>query len=233
MSVRNGPLAALVPFVWVVTLSSAAWAVRTADSPGERVLFEQEFTEAPGKGWSWLREIPDHWKTDKDRKELLICPVWSEGNLKNVPLREVPYVKESPIAIEAHINHEPKGDYEYCGLIWYFDDQNYVAIRKGPHGDDGKILSLVRRKAGKGDGPLSAPKNVVYDKPSVDLRMIVAGAHTQGWYRASIADKWQSLGEVELPSSGAPKVGFRTGNGEGDKPSWARFSRFRILQLDR
>ena len=62
--------------------------------------------------------------------------------------------------------------------------------------------------------------------------MVVAGAKAQGWYRASSTDKWQSLGEVEMPSSGAAKVGFRTGNGDGPKPSWARFSKFRILQLD-
>jgi hypothetical protein len=41
------------------------------------------------------------------------------------------------------------------------------------------------------------------------------------------------VGEVERPSSGAANVGFRTGNSEGDKPRWTRFSKFRILQLDR
>ena len=177
--------------------------------------------------------IPDHWKIDKERKELLIQPVWSEGNLKNLLLRAVPDGKESPLAIEVHVAHVTSGDYEYSGLIWYFDDKNFVAIRKGPHGDDGKILSLVRRKAGKGDGPPSAPKNVIYNDPEIDLRMVVDGAQATGWYRASSRDEWQSLGAVELPSSGAAKVGFRTGNGDGPRPSWARFSRFRILQSGR
>jgi hypothetical protein len=36
---------------------------------------------------------------------------------------------------------------------------------------------------------------------------------------------------MEMPSSGAAKVGLRTGNAERDKASWARFSKFRILQL--
>jgi hypothetical protein len=82
--------------------------------------------------------------------------VWSPGNLKNVLLRQAPDGKDGPLAIEVHVDHVPTGDYEYAGLIWYFDDQNYVAIRKGPHGDDGKTLSLVQRKADKGDGPPSA-----------------------------------------------------------------------------
>jgi beta-xylosidase len=169
---------------------------------------------------------------DKERKELLISPVWSEGNLKNIPLRPAPEVSQGALAIEVHVEHVPTGDYEYAGLLWYYDDKNFVAIRKGPHGEDGRILSLVRRKAGLGDGPGSAPKNVIYNEPGVDLRMVIAAGKAQGWYRAASTDPWQSLGEVELPGHGAAQVGFRTGNGETN-PSWARFSKFRLLQLDR
>jgi hypothetical protein len=231
MSVKSVSLAAFFPLASLVVLSAGAGTAPSADPPAEKVLFEENFTDAPGEGWSWLREIPDHWKVDKERKELLIRPVWSEGNLKNLLLRPAPEVKERAVAVEVHVDHVTSGDYEYSGLIWYFDDQNFVAIRKGPHGEDGDILSLVRRKAGKGDGPPSAPKNVVYNAPAVDLRLVVAGAKVAGWYRASSTDEWQSLGEQELPTSGAAKVGFRTGNGDGPKPSWARFSKFRILQL--
>jgi Beta xylosidase C-terminal Concanavalin A-like domain len=233
MSVRSVCLTALFPFLSLVALGSGAGPVPSADPPGEKVLFEENFTDAPAEGWSWLREIPDHWKMDKERKELLIRPVWSEGNLKNLLLRRAPDVKQGAVAVEVHVDHVTSGDYEYSGLIWYFDDQNFVAIRKGPHGEDGNTLSLVRRKAGKGDGPPSAPKSVVDNDPAVDLRLVVAGAKATGWYRASSTDEWQSLGEQEMPGSGAAKVGFRTGNGDGPKPSWARFSKFRILQLDR
>jgi hypothetical protein len=223
---------AMFPLVLLALLGSGAWTVRSADLPGEKVLFEENFTDAPDKGWSWLREIPNHWKIDKERNELLISPVWSEGNMKNIPLRAVPDVHESPLAIEVHIEHVPTGDYEYAGLIWYYDDKNFVVIRKGPHGDDGKLLSLVWRKADEGDGPASAPKKVIFNEPGVDLRMVIAGGKAQGWYRATSTDQWQSLGEVDLPGSGPAQVGFRTGNGES-KQSWARFSKFRILQLAR
>jgi hypothetical protein len=107
-------------------LSAGAWTIGAADTTNEteRVLFEENFTAPPGQGWSWLREIPNHWKVDKDRQELLIRPVWSEGNLKNLLLRTAPEVKERPLAIEVHVDHEAAGDYEYSGLIWYYDDQN-------------------------------------------------------------------------------------------------------------
>ena len=145
--------------------------------------------------------------------------------LKNVPLRDAPDIKKGPFAVEVHINHVPAGDYEFSGLMWHFDDKNFVVIRKGPHGNDGKTVALLRIKEGKGEWI----KSVGYKDPEIDLRLIVAETKAQGWYRASNTEKWQMIGEVEMPGRGAAKVGFRTGNGEGGS---ARFSRFRILQLD-
>jgi len=224
MSVRSLPAAALL---FLVIVGAGAWADAAADPPREKVLFEENFTDAPGKGWSWYREIPDHWKIDKERKELLIQPVdgWMP-NLKNVLLRDAPDIKEAPLGIEVHVDHMPKGDYEFAALMWYFDDKNFVVIRKGPHGDDGKVLSLVRLKEGKAN----LSKYLTYNDPGIDLRMIVTETKAQGWYRASATEKWQSIAEMEMPSKGAAKIGLRTGNGEG---GWVRFSKFRILQLDR
>jgi beta-xylosidase len=212
-----------------VILGCVAWTARAADLPGEKVLFEENFADASGKDWTWLREIPNHWKIDKERKELLISPVWSEGNMKNIPLWTVPDVKTGSLAIEVHIEHEPTGDYEYAGLIWYIDDKNYVAIRNGPHGEDGKVMWVMRCKVGK----VESPSKVTYNAQSVDLRMVITGAKAEGLYRPSSADEWHSMGEVEMPNGDPAKVGFRTGNGDGPKPSWAHFSKFRILQLDR
>jgi hypothetical protein len=221
--------AVLRPFPFLVILGAVAGTLRAADPPGGNVLFEENFAEPPDQGWSWLNEIPNRWKTDKQRKELLISPVWSTGNLKNILLRAVPDGQGGPLAIEAHLDHVPTGDYEYAGLIWYFDDKDFVTIRKGPHGDDGKTLSVKRVKGEE----IFSHKPVIYNEPSVDLRLIVTDGKAQGWYRAASTDKWQLIGEVEMSSRGAAKVGFRTGNGDGPKPSWARFSKFRILQLDR
>jgi hypothetical protein len=103
--------------------------------------------------------------------------------------------------------------------------KNFVVIRKGPHGDDGKSVALLRLKDGKGEWI----KSVAYKDPEIDVRLVVTETKAQGWYRASSKEKWQLIAEVELPGSGAAKVGLRTGNGEGGS---ARFSRFRVLQLE-
>ena len=227
MSLRSVLSAALGPFLFLVIFGADAWTLRADDQPSEKVLFEESFADAPGKDWSWVRESREDWKIDKERKELLLRSMWAVGGQNNMLVRTAPDGKKGPVAIEAHINHAPKVDFEFSGLIWYFDDKNSIGLVQ-ERGDDGKWqVFLGRRKDGEG----KVLKHVIYDKPEIDLRIVVTGLKAEGWYRASGNDKWQSVGEMEMPSSGEAKVGLRTGNGERDKPSWARFSKFRILQL--
>jgi hypothetical protein len=231
MTVRRVPSAALHSFLFFVLLGAGAWAVRAADPLGEKELFAENFTDAPGKDWSWLREVRDHWKIDKEKQELLIRPVWAVNGLKNMPFREIPDGKGSPVAIEVHVSHVPKADYEVSGLMLYFDDENFVNFQRELMGDakTGKVhLFMWGSKAGK---KLDSPKHVIYSEPDIDLRMVLTGKKVEGWYRASSTEKWQSFGEMELPGKGAAKIGLRTNNGEEEKPSWVRFSKFRILQL--
>ena len=148
-----------------------------------------------------------------------------------MPFRAVPDSKDGPVAIEVHVSHVPKADYEVSGLTLYFDDNHFVNLQRELMGDakTGKVqLFMWGRKAGN---KLTSPKNVIYNEPDIDLRMVLTGTKVEGWYRASSTDKWQSLGEMELPSNGAAKIGLRTNNGEEDKLSWVRFSKFRIVQL--
>jgi hypothetical protein len=65
MSVQCVPSAAFRPFLFLVLLGAGVWTLR-ADTPTEKVLFEENFAEAPGKGWSWHKEIKDHWVIDKE-----------------------------------------------------------------------------------------------------------------------------------------------------------------------
>jgi len=235
MRVQTVPMMALFRFALLVMLASGPWTAQSAEPPGEKVLFEENFTDAPGNGWSWLREIPDHWRIDKDRKELLIRPVWAVNGLKNTLLRALPDGNKGPLAIEVHIDHAPQADYELSGLICYFDDDNFLHISRELMGNnrDGKVrLFMGVLKAGQ-RMPRPMPKDVDYNDSGVDLRLVISQKTATGWYRTSSTEEWQLIDELEMPSAATAKIGFRTGNGEEDKPSWVRFSKFRILQLDR
>ena len=169
-------------------------------APGKGIV-RGELHGWPGKGWSWLREVRDHWKIDKEREELLIRPVWAVNGLKNMPIRAVPDGKDSPVAIEVHVSHVPKADYEVSGLMLYFDDDNFVNLQRELMGDTetGKVhLFMWGRSAGN---KMNSPKDVIYNEPNIDLRMVLTGTKVEGWYRASRAEKWQSLGETECPAT--------------------------------
>jgi hypothetical protein len=228
------PLMALFRIVFLLLLGFGAWTVQSAEPPSEKVLFEENFTGAPGNGWFWLREIPDHWRIDKERKELLIRPVWATNGLKNTLLRAIPDGNKGPLAIDVHVQHVPQADYEISGLICYFDDDNFVHISRELMGNskEGEMhLFMGVLKAGQ-KMPRPISKHVIYKDPGIDLRMVISQKTATGWYRTSATEKWQLLDEVEMPSAAAAKIGFRTGNGEEDKPSWVQFSNFRILQCE-
>lgn len=229
MTASSFPAMLVRSLLLLVLLVARAEPARAADPPVEKPLFAEDFTGQLGNGWSWHHEIRDHWKIDAERKELAIQPVggWMPV-LNNVPLWAVPdAAKEGPLAVEVHIEHVARGEYEFAGLMWYLDDKNFVVLRKGPHGDDGKSVALLRINDGQGEWIKAVP----YEAPQIDLRMVVTAAKVEGWYRASSTEAWQPIADVELPGRGAAKVGLRTGNGEGDKPSWARFSKLRVWQL--
>ncbi len=215
--------AALVVFL-------AAGAASAADE--ERVLFAEDFTDAPGKGWSWVRESPKDWKIDRDKKELLIhampgVSLFGSRTLTNILLREPPEAKDGALAFQVQINHRPTNGYETSGLIWYGDDDNFVTLVKELI--DGKMkMILGRKKAGKNEVEFN--KSAVYDKDDAEMRIVVSGSNVEGQFRTPGEAKWQSLGSLEMPGVGKPRIGLRAGYGPKDKDNWARFSKFRIVQ---
>jgi len=223
----------LLPFALLLIFAAGISPAPGADNK-ETVLFAEDFAGAPGKGWSWVRESPKDWKIDKDKKELLIhampgVSLYNTRTLTNILLREPPEAKDGALAFQVHVNHRPTFGYETSGLIWYFDDDNAVNFVKELI--DGKVqMVLGRKKAGKSEG---GTKMVPYDQDDAEMRLVVAGTKAEGQFRVPGADKWQALGQLEMPSDGKARVGLRAGHGPRDKDNWARFSKFRILHLPR
>jgi hypothetical protein len=213
----------LFPAILLAILGSGGAAA--GETPKEKVLFEENFTTAPDKSWSWFRESREDWTIDKERHELLLRSV---HRLANLLLRTPPDPGKDPLVIEVHVNHAARADFELSALIWFFDDKNFVNVVQERMDDDKMHLFLARRK----DGKVTKFREVILDSGEVDLRLVVTGSRVQGWYRTPGTSKWRQLaGEMEMPVSGPAKVGLRVSNAERDKPSWARYSKLRILQL--
>ena len=50
MTIQRVPRIALIPCVLLAMLGSGAWPVQSADPPGEKVLFEENFTGRARQG---------------------------------------------------------------------------------------------------------------------------------------------------------------------------------------
>lgn len=219
----HGPLALLPCILWV--------ALAPVANAGEKeeTLFAEAFTDKLADGWTWLREDPPGWRLDKGTLTVRTSAggLWQKENGGgNILLRTPPQVPDGKLAVEVLVDIEPTNLFENAGLIWYYDDDNYVIMVKERIGDD-IHLQLVAEK----DGQLAAGFHKKFNEArSVWVRMEVAEGKVSGSYRVSPQDDWVTVGQCSLPVRGEPKVGLTTAYAPKDAEHFTRFSNFRMLQ---
>ncbi len=206
------------------------WLLASVVAAEEKVLFTDPFVDKLADGWAWLREDAQAWRLDKG--ELVIRTaqggLWlKENGGGNLPLRTPPEIKGGKLAVEVQVEIEPTNAYENAGLIWYYDDDNYLILVKEKIGDH--VVAQLVSEAG-GNFKAGFHQNFDADKP-VWFRMELEGGKLSGYYRASPQDQWLKLGQCDLPTAGQPKIGLTTAYAPKDAEHFTRFSHFRILQI--
>jgi regulation of enolase protein 1 (concanavalin A-like superfamily) len=197
------------------------------ESPKEKALFEERFAGGLGKGWSWLREEPRAWKVEEGTLVLRTMPGYLHANSndsRNVLLRPLPK-SDRPLAVEAHVEGEPKVQYEHAGLVWYVDDDNYVSLFQEVLG--GKVeLQMVTEKGGE-------PRFAVakHEGKGVWMRLVISGGKITTQYKPSEKGEWKVVGRSDLPARGAARVGVMAGGAPKEAERHVRFRAFRILEL--
>ena len=138
-------------------------------APGERVLFEDRFTTAPGAGWNWLREQPQDWCIREGGLEIRVQP-GGANSVKNALLRTAPNRAEGKFAIEVTVtNHTaPSQQYEQAGITWY-------------HGGKPVFKLVKERVNGK---LLIIPGGKPMPSETVQLRLVVTVDSWTAQYRA-------------------------------------------------
>jgi regulation of enolase protein 1 (concanavalin A-like superfamily) len=205
----------------------AAVAQAGADEK-EKVVFTEPFADKLDKGWSWVREDAKAWRIGKG---VLVIKT-SEGSLwqkqnnnRNILVRPLPQAKER-VAVEVLVENEPTNGFEHAGLVWYGDDDNYVALLREKLGAKVEV-QLVAEYDGK---PKVGFAQKPFEPKTVWLRMEFKDGKAKGLCRASEKDEWQALGQCDLPMKGEPRIGLITGYAPKTPEHEARFSKFRILQ---
>lgn len=212
-----------------IALALAAGQIRPA-AAAERVVFEEPFRGKLQDGWSWVREDPQGWRLDNGSLSIRTSTggLWIEhNNSRNLLLRAAPSTEARPFAQEVLVKNRPANAFEHAGLVWYADDDNYVALMKEKVGNR-PIVQLVSETKRK-------PKVGFAEKPyapeAVWLRMEITARKARGLYREADSGPWTLLGECDLPVTPAePRVGLITGYAAKNAEQFSRFSDYRILQ---
>jgi hypothetical protein len=199
----------------------------------ENVIFEDDFAVKLGDGWSWVKEDPENWRIESGK--LQIRPrggsSWAGStDGKNYLVRKPPEVKGGELVIEVFAEIKPTQPFEHAGLMWYYDDDNYVTINKELFGGKNEVLFVIE-KARAGRPPYG---EISYKPDGIWLRLRIAGSKVIGEYRATPEDQWQAAGSRELEFEGEPRICLHAGySPKNDPDRWASFSHFRILQVEK
>jgi squalene-hopene/tetraprenyl-beta-curcumene cyclase len=221
------------PAILRCTLFACGWLFFGMSLPAaERTLFEEKFSGQLSSGWNWIDEQRDSWRLDGGNLELKVVAVPEglfSGGRKHPNLLLRDSGTPGDFAVEVELNSRPTSELEHAGILIYFDGDNYVALNKevlggNAGGTSGKAkIVMVSEKEAK-----PALREKAYEHEDVCLRLSVAGKKVIGQLRHYDSDPWQTLGELDVPMSGACKVGLFAGRPPKDADHWARFSNFRI-----
>ena len=198
----------------------------------EKTLFTEPFAEKLADGWTWLREDPKGWRLDKGTLIVRTATggLWGKDNGgSNILLRTPPKVKDGKLAVEVLVDIQPTNAYENAGLIWYYDDDNYVIMVKEKIGND-VLMQIVAEQNGE---PKAGFHKKHTDEKPVWVRMEVEGNKITGRYRASPKDDWITVGQCDLPVRGEAKVGLTTAYAPKTPEHFTRFRDFRMLQVNK
>jgi regulation of enolase protein 1 (concanavalin A-like superfamily) len=213
----------------VLAVLAVSMTGTTVAAEQERLLLAECFDGKLAPGWSWVREDAKGWRFDGASLVVRTSTggLWmKDNNTQNILLRTPPETKEGVLVIEVFVENEPTNAYEHAGLVWYYDDDNYVVLLKEKVGDK-QIVQLVFEKEGR-------PKVGFAEKPfagkGVWLRMVMSDGKIRGQFRATEKDEWQTLGQCDLPVKGEPRVGLITGYAPKNMEHQVRFRDFRLLR---
>ncbi|HEX5219914.1 MAG TPA: DUF1349 domain-containing protein [Verrucomicrobiae bacterium] len=213
------------PLLLRLLLASAVFSALTSQS---EELFQDNFKDRLGPGWSWIREDKSSWRTTERGLEIRVQPgnMWGPANnATNVLVRSLPNTTNTTLEISVTIENRPTEQYEQTDLVWYYDDSHMVKL--GQELVDGK-LSIVMGREGK--DKTSTMAIIPIQSASVHLRLIAKNNSIRGEYRAGDEKDWHAAGQCDLPVNGPPKASLQTYQGPKSIERWARFTDFRIMK---
>ena len=193
-------------------------------------LFEEKFASDLDDGWAWVHEETSAWKIVEGALHLRTLPgsLWGEANnAHNFLLRSMTNFPDG-LATCVTVTNYPQIMGEQAGLIWYYDDDNYVKFVK--ESLEGVEWIVLAREA---DGQPELVNKTRISSESAELQLVRIDGKIQGQFRISADDDWQVVGACARVKDTAPQVGVFTHGGLTDIERQVEFRDFTILVISR
>ncbi|MEM7585623.1 MAG: DUF1349 domain-containing protein [Acidobacteriota bacterium] len=219
-----------------------AWTPSCQAQGSAELVFSDDFSDDEvHASWSWLHGTPLRgWELSNGQLKLRTKGrLWQDENTqRNLLLTQVPPTQvsatgsESGFTVEVTVRND--GDfterYEHGGLIWYWDDDNWVTLTQLNHVQH-KTQKIMLVHEVEGDGRAQDSQAEPYTARQVTLRLVVEGRVFTGFYRATTEDAWTKLGLITFPNAmSSARVGLAAGDGPDTVAHWVTFDDFRLLR---
>jgi len=192
-----------------------------------KTLFEEKFVGRLDPAWTWVHEKPGSWKIIDGALHLRTLPgsLWGESNdAHNFLLHTVDRLTNG-LATRVTVTNQPQLMGEQAGLIWYYDDDNYIKLVKESL-EDLQWIVLAREE----DGQPALIDRTPIATQSAQLQLVLLDAEVHGQFRISPDDDWQQVGACALIGKSHARVGLFTHGGPQEIERWVALRDFSIIE---
>jgi beta-xylosidase len=190
----------------------------TVDKP-VNVSFSTYSTAWP-VGWEWIDPEEQYSPVQHDvKREVLRVRLKSKKELANDRRTAPRYVKAitGDFQIETKLIFNPTQDFQGAGLLVYVNDANYLIFERSYGGVGGGAGGLrLDRQTPDSYSALVTPKDIQFDAPEIELRIMRSGNIFAAFWRADENGEWREAGTVETDYPETVMAGLIARNTAGE-----------------
>jgi hypothetical protein len=181
----------------------------------EEIIFEDSFQKQLKDGWTWLREVPDHWRITDDALEIKMEAL-SGDNVRNILFRKPPKKDAGSfdVAVEVKALRPYTNQFQQAGLYWMQGDKYRLKF----------VLELI-------DGEIYVfPGKKPVQTEHVVLRLGIDGTKVVGEYQPDAKGEFIPAFESQVPerNDDTDRIALQCWHGPADAETWIRFQNFSI-----
>jgi len=200
------------PVAFLLIFSLFAHAIAVAD---DGIFFEDPLQKKLKDGWTWLREVPDHWRITDNALEIKMEPR-SGDNVRNILFRKPPKKDAGSfdVTVDVKALRPYTNQYQQAGLFWMQEDKTKLKF----------VMELI-------DGQLYVfPGKKPLQTEHVVLRLRIDGTKVVGEYQPDAKGEFFQAFEGQLPerNDATDQIALQCWHGPADAETWIRFQNFSI-----